>query len=163
MRNVYNTAHNGVLTTTLQVPEDLASILNDSTLFSKDADITTKEILKRYGDLAKAPTVSSPAFNTNKLDAYGNTASPVPQSAANAYANREGVPVAQRVDTDPNMATAWQNESSVRHVGSDISTPLTLPYTNANNPRSSSESHGSPSRASMRNNAWDKQRAMGIA
>ena len=81
-----------------------------------------------------------------------------------------GVPVAhQRVDTDPNMATAWKNESSVRHVGSDLGgggtgmqTPPTLPYANA---RNSSESNGSPNRGSgnLRNAAWDRQRAMGMA
>ena len=161
-----------------QVPEDLALILNDGTLFSSSADITTKEILKRYGDRAKAPQVNSPAFNANKLDSYGDTAaasSPVvssPQhppsnSASNRDLSRPGQG-AQRVDTDPNMATAWQNESSVRHVGSDLGergmgtgTPPFAP------PRNSGESHGSPNRekgsSAMRRAEWDRQRAMGVA
>ena len=143
----------------IQVPEDLALILNDSSLFSNSADITTKEILKRYGDRAKAPTVNSPAFNAIKSDSYGDASSAVPQTS-NSYNGRETVPVAQRVDTDPNMATAWQNESSVRHVGSDLNTPPNLPYAQG---RSSQDSHGSPNRSSMRNGGWDKQRAMGVA
>ena len=40
-------------------------ILNDSSLFSNSADITTKEILKRYGDRAKAPQINSPATHPN--------------------------------------------------------------------------------------------------
>ena len=148
-------------------------ILNDSSLFSNSADITTKEILKRYGDRAKAPTVNSPAFNSNKVDSYAITSSsPVPGQTPNSYANRDGAnnagPVAHRVDTDTNVATAWKNESSVRHVGSDLeqrergmATPPALPYANA---RNSSESNGSPHRgsANMRSAAWDKQRAMGM-
>ena len=137
-------------------------ILNDSSLFSNSAEITTKEILKRYGNRAKAPVVSSPAFNFNKADSYGDVSSPGPGGQTpNTYANRD---VATRVDTDPNMATAWQNESSVRHVGSDfnqgMATPPTLPYAQS---RGSSERNGSPDRASLRNAAWDKQRAMGMA
>lgn len=46
-----------------QVPEDLQSILNDSTLFSANADITTKEILKRYADLSKTPAPSTSSTN----------------------------------------------------------------------------------------------------
>lgn len=147
--------------TTPQVPEDLALILNDSTLFSNNAEITTKEILKRYGDRAKAPVVSSPAVNASKIDTYGDASSPVP-TTSHSYSGgqRDGASTVQRVDTDPNMATAWQNESSVRHVGSDLDTP-TLPYANS---RKSEDSHGSPNRASMRNGGWDKQpRAVGMA
>ena len=83
-------------------------ILNDSSLFSKSPDITTKEILKRYGDRAKAPQMSSAGH----------------ASAFNRPA--EGLSSAHRVDTDPNMATAWGNESSVRHVGGEHGTPPML-------------------------------------
>jgi len=145
------------------VPEDLALILNDSSLFSNSADITTKEILKRYGDRAKAPTinVSHHPPGSSMSSANNGTTSPTP--------------VVTRVDTDPHMQTAWQNESSVRHVGSDrtdggyggagwqggggAGTPSTLPYAN---PRSSQESHESPNRRSIRAGTFDKQRAMGI-
>ena len=133
------------------MPEDLALILNDSSLFSNSADITTKEILKRYGDRAKAPVVSSGhAFNSSKPDSYGDASSPVP-------------PVAHRVDTDHNMQTAWQNESSVRHVGSDANigqsaTPPTLPYAQGRHSQDSG-SASSPGRGMK----WDKQRAVGMA
>ncbi|KAI5370302.1 Putative Rho GTPase activation protein [Septoria linicola] len=129
-----------------EVPEDLAMILNDSSLFSNNAEITTKEILKRYGDRAKAPTVNS----GHVVVAQNGTTSP-PSSA----------PVVTRVDTDPYQQSAWQNESSVRHVGSDRDpmTPPSLPYAN---PNASTESHGSPNRSSR---AYDKhqQRPVGIA
>lgn len=124
-------------------------ILNDSSLFSNNAEITTKEILKRYGDRAKAPTVNS--NNKAAIVAQNGTTSP-PSSA----------PIVTRVDTDPYQQTAWQNESSVRHVGSerDPMTPPTLPYTNQN---ASTESHGSPNRGSMRPGAYDsKQRQLGM-
>ncbi len=134
----------------MQVPEDLAMILNDSSLFSNSADITTKEILKRYSDRAKAPTVNSPAVNASRNDMYGDMSSPTPQSS-----NREGVTVERRGDTEPNRATAWQNESSGRHVGSDLGTP-NIPYANL---RNSQDSHGSPNRASMRSPAWDRRTA----
>lgn len=88
----------------LQVPEDLQSILSDNSLFNGSADITTKEILKRYGDIGKiatpqrAPTTveGTPVRTTSSR---GNT-----------------VPVATRVESDPSQATAWRKQSSVRHV-----------------------------------------------
>jgi len=63
-----------------QVPEDLQSILNDSSLFSGSADITTKEILKRYADVASwkpsASTSSAPNNNFNgSQDSAGVTSS----------------------------------------------------------------------------------------
>lgn len=112
--------------------------------------MTTKEILKRYGDRAKAPsvTVNTPVYPT----ASHGTTSPPPASA----------PVVTRVDTDPEQQSAWRNESSVRHVGADPNmTPPSVPYMHN---AGSTESHGeSPSRASMRSGAFDKQRAMGLA
>ncbi|KAK5131758.1 hypothetical protein LTR08_000589 [Meristemomyces frigidus] len=139
-----------------EVPEDLAMILNDSSLFSSTADITTKEILKRYGDRAKAPTINSQHPGTPS--AHNGTTSPTP--------------MAMRVDTDPHMQNAWQNESSVRHVGSDREaygggggsaalgeqTPPSLPYANA---RVSAESQGSPNRGSLRA-GYDKHRPVGV-
>ncbi|WPG97747.1 Rho-type GTPase-activating protein 1 [Acrodontium crateriforme] len=133
-----------------EVPEDLAMILNDSSLFSKDADITTKEILKRYGDRAKPPTV-----NSNQPPQAHN--GHVPSSSSGGTTSPS--PVATRVDRDPNMQNAWQNESSVRHVRSDNpgaggQTPPHLPYAQG---RGSEDSHrGSPHRGSMYNNS--KQR-----
>jgi hypothetical protein len=158
------------LLTPPQVPEDLALILNDSSLFSQNADITTKEILKRYGDRAKAPTVNSQH----------------PQSPSANNGTTSPTPVATRVDPDPRAQNSWK-ESSVRHVQNDgrgegiqggpvgagagygEQTPPSLPYAG---PNGSTESHGngngntnggSPSRGSMRAGAYDKQRAMGMA
>lgn len=139
----------------LQVPEDLALILNDSTLFSNNAEMTTKEILKRYGERAKAPTVQ--ASTAPAVMAVNGTTSPPPSA-----------PVVTRVDRDPNQQTAWRNESSVRHVGSDPTmTPPNVPYLHATGTGSAESHGGSPSRggdrASMRSGAYDKQRAMGMA
>lgn len=87
-----------------QVPEDLLSILNDSNLFANGADVTTKDILKRYGDLINRP-------------APGRT----PQTTSSPPRSKEGraptTPVFHRVDTDPSQNVAMQKESSVRHGG----------------------------------------------
>lgn len=136
-----------------QVPEDLALILNDSSLFSNSADITTKEILKRYGDRAKAPTINGA---TSSQPSNNGTTSPVPQ------------PRATRVEADPHMQSAWQHEASVRHVGSDrdvndhgAQTPPSLPY--AGGGRASEDAGSSPHRGSIRAGAYEKQRAVGLA
>ncbi|KAI9838635.1 MAG: hypothetical protein M1819_004949 [Sarea resinae] len=86
-----------------EVPEDLQSILNDSSLFNGSADITTKEILKRYGDIGKVP---GPQRTVTLTD------STPPRSKE----GRGPAPVITRVDTDPSQANAWRKESSVRHV-----------------------------------------------
>lgn len=144
----------------LQVPEDLALILNDSSLFSSSADITTKEILKRYGDRAKAPVVSSPSVNAAKTDSYGDVQSPV----APGLVERSAPPVntfANRTQVDE--AAAWGNESSVRHVpgGSDTPPQQQQGQYGGGSGRRSEES---PSRGSaMRRAEWDRQRAMGMA
>ncbi|KAI7497227.1 GTPase-activating protein-like protein of the rho/rac family [Hortaea werneckii] len=126
-----------------EVPEDLALILNDSTLFSNNAEITTKEILRRYGDRAKAPTVNAvhpppptrgavagggPSTNTptgavthygTQQHHYGSNTTPNNNHSSSSDPANPSRPVATRVDTDPYMQNAWQNESSVRHVQSD--------------------------------------------
>lgn len=145
-----------------EIPEDLSLILNDSSLFSSSADITTKEILKRYGDRARVPS-STPAITQ---------ADP---SSASSPRSREGkatlAPVATRVDTDQSQANAWQNESSVRHVregGNDgFGTPQP-PYALSRN--DSTESHGSPNRGGNTGKyngsgggpGFEKSRAMGV-
>ena len=121
-------------------------ILNDSSLFSNSADITTKEILKRYGDRAKAPTVNNPM-------------SPGGEEPPRSREGRGEATVVHRVDSDQHQQNAWQNESSVRHVGSEMDRAPNLPYAN---PNGSTESHGSPNRG-LRGGAFDKQRAMGVA
>ena len=142
--NIADSLDTDPVLTSEQVPEDLAMILNDSSLFSNTAEITTKEILKKYGDRAKAPTLNS----GHVVVAHNGTTSP-PSNA----------PIVTRVDTDHYQQSAWQNESSVRHVGSDRDpmTPPNLPYAN---PNASTESHGSPNRSSR---AGPQQRAVGMA
>ncbi|KAK6584824.1 hypothetical protein PZA11_003048 [Diplocarpon coronariae] len=88
-----------------EVPQDLLSILGDQSLFNNPGDITTKEILKRYGDLGAnggprhtVETESSPLGRTR--DSGG----------------RPLAPVVTRVDADSSQARAWPKESSVRHV-----------------------------------------------
>jgi hypothetical protein len=149
-----------LLTATLQVPEDLALILNDSGLWSNNAEITTKEILKRYGDRAKAPTVGNSV--PHELSEFP------PRSSGTAG----GVnPVVTRVDTDPHQQDAWRNESSVRAVAADGGfNPPNLPYSTHQN-NGSTESHGgSPTRnggGQPRVKEWDNRgqqnRAMGVA
>ncbi|EEP76544.1 conserved hypothetical protein [Uncinocarpus reesii 1704] len=90
--------------TMCEVPEDLQSILNDTSLFNRDAEITTKEILKRYAEIGKMP---APNRTTTGLDSL----------PARSGSNRGGnTPVATRIDGDPSQATAWQKQRSVRHV-----------------------------------------------
>ncbi|KAI9798842.1 MAG: hypothetical protein M1825_004965 [Sarcosagium campestre] len=145
------------------VPEDLQSILEDSSLFTNNADLTTKEILKRYGDIARNPgpqrtVVAADSPPSRSRDGRGN------------------VPVATRVDTDPSQETAWRNESSVRHVqgpgtgasyasGSVNTPPTSLDFAGPSSPyahrNGSSDSHGSqntPNRNSqLRSAEWGKQ------
>jgi hypothetical protein len=92
-----------VLTVT-QVPEDLQSILNDSSLFNNPSDITTKEILKVYGSIA---TPGGPR-NQGEPNQGGLRSK---EGSGRAHA-----PVVTRVDTDNSQANAWGTESSVRHV-----------------------------------------------
>ncbi|KAI9654910.1 MAG: hypothetical protein M1829_000725 [Trizodia sp. TS-e1964] len=89
--------------TMCEVPEDLQSILNDTTLFDGSADITTKGILKRYADIARNPGPHRTVMATNSPPAKSRD-------------SRNNTPLATRIDTDPSQATAWQKESSVRHV-----------------------------------------------
>lgn len=88
------------------MPEDLQSILGDQTLFTNPSDITTKEILKRYGDIG---TAGGPRHQVEMHD----TQSPGGRSRDSGRAQ---APVVTQVDTDPSQAYAWQKESSVRHV-----------------------------------------------
>ncbi|KAF2836332.1 RhoGAP-domain-containing protein [Patellaria atrata CBS 101060] len=149
-----------------EVPEDLSSILNDSSLFENGGEITTKEILRRYGDIGKVPQPTVGHSNSTGSRTRGD---------------RSSAPVVTRVDTNPHQ---WQNETSVRHVAgpgghnygpsSSQNTPPTnhydpgmpnAPY--ANHPPGSTESYGasnSPNRHSQyaRSPAFSKQGPMGV-
>ncbi|KAG9961405.1 GTPase-activating protein-like protein of the rho/rac family, partial [Aureobasidium melanogenum] len=129
-----------------EVPEDLALILNDSTLFSASADITTKEILKRYGDRTKGPSTTQ-----------GDVAPPPQSTTPKSRESRGSAPVVTRVDTDAEQANAWGNEASVRHVAADM--PPQPPF--AMHPNKSSESQGSPTRNGNRNSGY-APRPMGV-
>lgn len=132
------------------MPEDLSLILNDSTLFSASAEITTKEILKRYGDRTKVPSSTQ----------AGGDSVPPQSLTPKSRESRGSAPVVTRVDTDPEQASAWQNESSVRHVAADM--PPQPPFAMHSN--NSSESQGSPTRQGNgnRNSGYDRPRPMGV-
>ncbi|KAJ5917193.1 hypothetical protein N7466_010747 [Penicillium verhagenii] len=85
-----------------EIPEDLQSILNDPTLFRENAEVTTKEILKRYGDIARG------SFST-RPDNGGET-------FTITNSNRHNTPTSARIESDPSQDAAWQMQSSVRHV-----------------------------------------------
>lgn len=81
-----------------QVPDDLVDVLNDPMLFSNNGEITTKEILKRFGDRT------------------GNSAGGRPYGQVGEVMNRHDSatrPLARRVETDPSV---WKEETSVRPV-----------------------------------------------
>jgi hypothetical protein len=129
------------------VPEDLQSILNDTSLFTNDSQVTTKEILKRYGDIA-----------TN-----GGPKHQVETSESTLIGSKEGggralAPVVARVDSDYNQANAWQKESSVRHV-QDPSIPYGGGSSNQNTPPQhwQGDDLGHPSPYSQRTGTPDSQ------
>ena len=111
------------LTITWQVPEDLQSILNDSTLFTNSSEITTKEILKRYGDIGRSPAIhSNPIAESADSPAYP----PMTTGANNSSppTARAAAPVITHVDTDPYQNAAWPKETTARHVpGPGVSHP----------------------------------------
>jgi hypothetical protein len=105
------------LTNIYQVPEDLQSILEDTSLFNKESDITTKEILKRYGErssnLAHHPLITDP--EKPRLDSHDSK----PHGARNGTtpAPRASAPMITHVDsTDQPHSHTWPKESAVRHV-----------------------------------------------
>lgn len=92
------------------------SVLNDPNLFANGADVTTKDILKRYGDIANRPPPKQHMIVNSP-----------PRS-------REGrppsTPVFHRVDSDLTQSTAWQRESSARPSGG----PTVPPQAHTNPP-----------------------------
>ena len=108
-----------------EVPADIQSVLTDTDLFNNMPEVTTKEILKRYGDIAKQPERHYVTVHAQSADMPGRSQEP------NGNGSRVGAPPITRVDTDPNQAFAWQKESSVRHVQN---APPILPITSNNTP-----------------------------
>ncbi|KAL8295384.1 hypothetical protein RB600_001054 [Gaeumannomyces tritici] len=115
------------------VPDDLVDILNDPSLFNNNGDITTKEILKRFGD--------RPLMNGGGQRPHGEAAEII---GRHDTPNR---PFAKRVDTDPSV---WQDERSVRPV-QDLNAPYAAPghhqhpHTSPGKPRGPPPEEGHPS------------------
>ncbi|KAI9894158.1 MAG: hypothetical protein M1814_004012 [Vezdaea aestivalis] len=83
-----------------EIPEDLQTALTDPTLFNGSGEITTKEILKRYGDVAKLPVPSR-----------GGPA----ETSAMSKESRSTTPAYTHVETEVSQENTW-NERSVRPV-----------------------------------------------
>ncbi|MCJ1470246.1 hypothetical protein MMC07_008891 [Pseudocyphellaria aurata] len=127
-----------------EVPEDIQSILNDTPLFSNTSEVTTKEILKRYGDIVRSPahrpliTDPSDIRPSSSTKTHANAASTLQNGRSRAGHSpgpsgpRAAAPVITHVDVDPFHAHTWPRESSVRHVQEpSTTTPANAP-TNAN-------------------------------
>lgn len=133
--------------------------MTDTGLHVGPAEITTKEILSRYGHIAKGQvqkqTVQGPDGPARS-----------PMSATNSLG-----PVATRVDVDPYQATAWQKQSSVRPV-QNIAAAATTPQNDFNfsapnspyarNRAGSSGSAGSHGGAPARQSYQPKPGQMGV-
>lgn len=126
-----------------EVPEDLQTILNDSTLFENGGDITTKEILKRYGDIGSN---GGPRHHVETVNANQNS-----ESGARPLA-----PVFTRIDTDPTQHHAHQKESSARHV-QDPSTAFGGSSSNQNMPPQGWQNHHDTDPPSPYGNSGDVQ------
>lgn len=164
-----------------QVPEDLQSILNDSSLFSNSSDITTKEILKRYGDigrsLAQHPKITDPSNANTTNDPLPNSRESNTTNGSNPAAHA-AAPVITHIDTDPYQANVWQKESSVRHVQNpsnanhdqnappqgnhDLKDPES-PYHRRQGSSDSQASHGSTGRTRYRHSGWGKHGNQGAS
>lgn len=163
-----------------QVPEDVQSILNDSSLFNNSCDITTKEILRRYGDIGRAAAhhsqITDPSNTNTKTESLPNSHESNTTNGSNPAA-RAAAPIITHVDTDPYQANGWQKESSVRHVqGSGEGRAPNYPTHDQNTPpqgynglkdpnsayhrrqgsSDSQASHGSAGRTRYRHSSWAK-------
>ena len=86
-----------------QVPEDLQSILTDSSLHTASADMSTKEILARYGHIVQGHVQSQKSVAAADAPA---------QSASSSKSNG----MATRIDQDANQRAALSQQSSARPV-----------------------------------------------
>ncbi|KAL8824911.1 MAG: hypothetical protein Q9170_008002 [Blastenia crenularia] len=167
-----------------EVPEDLQSILNDSSLFNNSSDITTKEILKRYGDIGRSavhrPRITDPTYTNNTNEPSPNSRESNTTNGSNPAAHA-AAPVITHIDTDPYQGNAWQKESSVRHVqnpnqmhtasnsnhdqntppqGYDLKDPDS-PYHRRQGSSDSQASYGSAGRTRHRHSGWGKHGTQG--
>lgn len=86
------------------MPEDLQSILTDNALHTASADMSTKEILARYGHIVQGHVQSQKTV----------AAADAPAHSASNSQDTNGM--ATRIDVDANQATALQKQSSARPV-----------------------------------------------
>jgi hypothetical protein len=98
------------------VPEDLQSILTDSTLHNGSAELTTKDILTRYGDIARGKVST---FQRGVQGPDYPASGPI--STTSSLNNRTNGPVATRIDVNTSQQDAWQKQSSVRPVQNSTS------------------------------------------
>ncbi|KAL4980954.1 hypothetical protein BDW66DRAFT_146728 [Aspergillus desertorum] len=89
--------------TMCEIPEDLQSVLSDTNLFKENSEVTTKDILRRYGDIARG------GFS-QKASNGGETFTITNQSRG------ANIPTSARIETDPSQDAASQMQGSVRHV-----------------------------------------------
>ncbi|CAK7567907.1 MAG: Rho-type GTPase activating protein Rga1 [Sporothrix epigloea] len=96
------------------IPDELVNSLNDPSLFNNNGEITTKEILKRFGDR----TVANGAGQS-----YGKAGEVM--SRHDSWTR----PLVRRVETDPSV---WQDERSVRTVqDAPLASTSATPYGSA--------------------------------
>ena len=107
----------GVSTNTLhpvKVPEDLQY---DTSLFNKESDITTKEILKRYGERSSNPPQHPLIMDPGKRRLDSHDSKPNGTRSGATPTPRASAPIITHVDnTEPPHSSTWPRESSVRHV-----------------------------------------------
>lgn len=90
-----------------QIPEDFQTILSDSSFFNATEQVTTKEILKRYGDMS---------INGGLKTSNGDGSTSLSRHNEGSSSGRAQAPVFTRVDTDPSQQNAWKKESSAPPV-----------------------------------------------
>ncbi|KAE8144892.1 hypothetical protein BDV25DRAFT_145179, partial [Aspergillus avenaceus] len=91
--------------TMCEIPEDLQSVLTDTSFLKENSEVTTKEILKRYGDIARG------SFSQRPIN--GGETVTITSANANRGANAA---TSARIETDPSQDAAVQMQNSVRHV-----------------------------------------------
>jgi hypothetical protein len=132
-----------------QVPEDLLSILNDPHLFANGPEVTTKDILKRYGDIANRPPPKQHMIVAN---------SPPQTKEGN---RPPSTPVFHRVDSDLAQSSAWQKETSARPSG--VAAPTTTQPTQPTHPAQPNPAHlGQPTHGHRRAGSGSSQLAEGV-
>jgi hypothetical protein len=127
--------------------------LSDSSLHNSSAELTTKEILSRYGDIVRGNVAKQ---TVQAADAPARA----PPSSATGSA-QSATPVAMRIDKDPSQANAWQKQSSVRPVqnlGPPVKDrPKDYDYAVPNQPYSRTRADSDSSQASGYNMKGDRQ------